>query len=175
MADHEFGEVPHDGFRLHVELTHHFVSPPVSNEADDVVVYTWTEEGHGAFCPKGSCRDVMMRESQMGSRKEFYGGLEVGHDFSGGHVYPAASRWFKTGKRCVSGGVLLSEMYHAPAQGVLGAYEGVSCGPISDFPPSHAIFLSAEGEDHEGGGEVIVGGGWGVEHRAADTGGYNGQ
>ena len=28
------------------------------------------------------CRDVMMRESQMGSREEFYGGLEVGCDFS---------------------------------------------------------------------------------------------
>ena len=31
---------------------------------------------------------------------------------------------------------------------------------MADFPPSHAIFLSAEGEDNEGGGgEVIVGGG----------------
>ena len=55
----------------------------------------------------------------------------------------------------------------------LGRKGGVPCGPMANFSPSHAIFLSAEGEDHEGGGgEVIVGGDWGVEQRAADTEGY---
>ena len=39
VANHEFGEVPHDGFSLHVEVPHHFVAPPVTNELYDVVVY----------------------------------------------------------------------------------------------------------------------------------------
>ena len=32
----------------------------------------------------------MMCEPQMGSREEFYCGLDVGRDFSGGHVYPVS-------------------------------------------------------------------------------------
>ena len=40
---------------------------------------------------------------------------------------------------------------------------------MANFFPSHAIFLSAEGEDNEGGGKVIVGGSSVVEHRAANT------
>ena len=41
----------------------------------------------------------------------------------------------------------------------LGHNRGVPCGPMAISPPSHDIFLSAEGEDNEGGrGEVIVGG-----------------
>ena len=86
MDDHEFGVFPHDWFRLHVEIPQHIVTPTASNEADDVIVDSGTEECHGACCPEGSCRDVMMRESQMGSREEFYGGLEVGRNFRWGHV-----------------------------------------------------------------------------------------
>ena len=92
MADHECGEISHDWLSLHVEIPQHFVAPPASNEADDVIVEDGTEECHGASCPKGYCRDAMMREPQMGSREEFYCGLEVGRDFSGGHVHPVSSR-----------------------------------------------------------------------------------
>ena len=44
MADHEFGVVPHDCLRLHVEIPQHFVTPPASNEADDVSVHARTEQ-----------------------------------------------------------------------------------------------------------------------------------
>ena len=41
---------------------------------------------------------------------------------------------------------------------------------MADFFSSHAVFLSGEGKDNEGGGgEVIVGGSLGVEHRAANA------
>ena len=92
MADHEFGEVSHNWISLHMEIPHHFVTPPASNEADDVIVDSGTEKCHGACCPKGSCRDVMMHEYQMGSHEEFYCDLELGCDFSGGHVYPVSPR-----------------------------------------------------------------------------------
>ena len=92
MADHEFREISHDCLSLHVEVPQYFVAPPASNEADYVIVNDGTEECHGACCTKGYCRDAMMREPQMGSREEFYCGLEVGRDFRGGHVYPVSSR-----------------------------------------------------------------------------------
>ena len=92
MADHEFGEISHDWLSLHMEIPQHFVTPPASNEADYVIVDAGTEECHGACCPKGSCRDVMMRELQIGSREEFYCGLEVGRDHRGGHVCTVSSR-----------------------------------------------------------------------------------
>ena len=92
MADHEFGEVPRDWISLHVDILQHLFNPPASNEADYVIVDAGTEECHGACCPKGSCRDVMMREPQMGSREEFYCGLEVGRDHFGGHVRPLSYR-----------------------------------------------------------------------------------
>ena len=38
MADHEFGEVPHDWRSLHMDIPQHFVTPPASNEADYVIV-----------------------------------------------------------------------------------------------------------------------------------------
>ena len=84
MADQEFGEVYHDWFSLHMEIPQNFVAPPASNEDDAVIFDAVTEEFHGACCPKGSCREIMMRESKMGSHEEFYCGLEVGHNFSGG-------------------------------------------------------------------------------------------
>ena len=92
MADHEFREISHDWLSLLVEVPHHFVAPPASNEADDVIFDAGTEECHGACCLKKSCREVMMREPQMGSCKEFYCGLEVGRGFSGVHLYPVSSR-----------------------------------------------------------------------------------
>ena len=119
MADHEFREISHDWISLHMEVLQNFVAPPASNEADDAIVDAGTKECHGACCPKGSCRDIMMREPQMGYHEEFYCGLEVGRDFSGDHVYPVSSRCFETGERCVGGSVLLSEMHHAPSQGLL--------------------------------------------------------
>ena len=92
MADYEFGEISNDWISLHMEIPHHFVAPPASNEADDVIVGAGTEECHGAYCPKGSCRDVLMREPQMGSHEEFYCGLEVGRDHHGGQVCPVSYR-----------------------------------------------------------------------------------
>ena len=62
MADHEFGEISHDWLSLHMEIPQHFVAPPASNESDDVIVDTITEECHGACCPKGSYIDVLIRE-----------------------------------------------------------------------------------------------------------------
>ena len=92
MADNEFGEISHDWIILHMEIPQHFSAPPASNEADDVIVDAGTEECHGACPPKGSCRDVLMREPQVGYREEFYCGLEVGRDHCGGHVCPVSSR-----------------------------------------------------------------------------------
>ena len=43
MADYEFGVVPHDWFSLHVEILQHFVTPPASNEANDVIVHAGTD------------------------------------------------------------------------------------------------------------------------------------
>ena len=41
---------------------------------------------------------------------------------------------------------------------------------MANFLSLHAIFLSGEGKDHEGGGgKVIVGGSLGVKHRASDA------
>ena len=119
MADHEFGENPHDWLRLHMEIPQYFVAPPGSYEADDFIVNARTEECHGACFPEGSCRDVLMREPRIGSREEFYCGLEVGRDHCGSHVCPASSRCFETVKRGVRGSVLLSELRHAPSQGLL--------------------------------------------------------
>ena len=104
MADHEFGVVPHDWLSLQVETPHHFVTPPGSNEADDVSFHSGTEECHGACCPKGPRRDIFIRESQMGSREEFDRGIEMGCDHSGGHVCPTFPRSLETGKRGVRGG-----------------------------------------------------------------------
>ena len=92
MANHEFGEIPRDWLSLHMEIPQHFVAPPASNDADDVIFDAGTEEFHGAYCPKGSCRDVLMREPHMGSRKDFYCVLELGRDPCWGHVCPASSR-----------------------------------------------------------------------------------
>ena len=80
-----------------METLQHFVAPPAFNEADDVIFNAGTEDLHGACCPKGSCRDVLMREPQMGSREDFDCGLEVGHDHCGGHVCPESSSSFETG------------------------------------------------------------------------------
>ena len=121
MAYHEFGEISHDWISCHVEILHHFVAPPASNEADDVIFNARTEECNGTCCPKRYCRYVMMREPQMGSCEEFYCGLEVGHDFIGGHVHPVSSRGFETGESFVGRSVLLFEMHNAPSQGLLQA------------------------------------------------------
>ena len=121
MADHEFGEISRDLISLHMEIPQYFVTSPASNEAGYAIIDAGTEECHGACCPKGSCRDVLMCEPQMGSREEFDCGLEVGRDHCGGHVRPMSSMCFETGKRGVRGSVLLSEMRHAPSQGLLWA------------------------------------------------------
>ena len=121
MADHEFGEIPHDWLRLHMDIPQHFVTPPASNEAYYFTFDTGTEDCHGACCPKGSCRDILMREPQMGSCEEFDCGLEVGRDHCGGHVRPTPSRCFEMGRMGVCGSVLLSEVRHAPSQGLLWA------------------------------------------------------
>ena len=44
MTDHGFGEIPHDWLSLHMEISHHFVTSPESNEADYVIVDAGTEE-----------------------------------------------------------------------------------------------------------------------------------
>ena len=49
-----------------------------------------------------------MREAQMGARKEFDHGFEVGRDHSEDHVRPTAPRHLKTGERGVFGGAILS-------------------------------------------------------------------
>ena len=49
-----------------------------------------------------------MREDQMGSREEFDCGLEVDRDHSGAHIHPTDPRRFKTGKRGVHRGAILS-------------------------------------------------------------------
>ena len=121
MAYHEFGQIPHDWISSHMEIPQHFIAPLASNKADYVIVDAGTEECHGAFCPKGSCRDVLMHEPHMGSCKQFDCRLEVGRDHCGGHICSASSRCFETGKRGVCGSVLLSEVRHARSQGLLWA------------------------------------------------------
>ena len=121
MADQEFGEIPHDWLSLHVEISQNFVTPPASNEADYVILDTRTEEFHGACCPKGPCRDVFIREPQMGSREEFDRGLEVGRDHCGGYVCTSSSRRFETGERGVRRRFMLLEVRHATPQGLLWA------------------------------------------------------
>ena len=44
----------------------------------------------------------------MGSHEEFDCGLEVGRNYSGGHVSPTSPRRLKTGKRSVCRGSMLS-------------------------------------------------------------------
>ena len=100
---------------ISTEIPQNFVTPPVYKEADYFIVDAGTEKCHGACCLKGSCRDVLMHEPQMGYREEFDCGLEVGHDHCGGHVCSASSRCFETGERGVCGSVLLSEVRHAPS------------------------------------------------------------
>ena len=117
MADHEFGVVRHDCFSLHVEIPQYFVTPSAFNEADDLIAHTRTEECHGACCPKL----LRIDEAQMGSRKEFDCGLEMGRDHSGGHVCPTSPRCLKKCKRGVRGGALLSEVRYSPPQGLLWA------------------------------------------------------
>ena len=104
-----------------MEIPQNFIPPLASNEADYVFVDAGTEECHGACCPKGSCRDVLMREPQMGSREEFDCGLEGGRDHCWGHVRPTSSRCFEMGKSGVRGSVLLLEMCHTLLQCVLQA------------------------------------------------------
>ena len=84
MADHEFGVVPHDCLSWHVEIPHHFVTSPASNDADDGSVQSGTKECHGSCFLKEPRRDIFIRETQVGSREEFDHGLEVGRDHSGG-------------------------------------------------------------------------------------------
>ena len=51
-----------------------------------------------------------------------------------------------------------------------GHNRGVSCAPMAYFLTPHAIFLCGEDKYHKyGGGEFIIGGVGGVEHRAAET------
>ena len=53
---------------------------------------------------------------------------------------------------------------------------GVSCGPMSYFLTPHTIFLCGKDKYHTyGSGEFIIGGGGGVEYRAAHTERYTGQ
>ena len=107
MADNEFGIVPHDWLSLHTDTPQHFVTPPASNEADDISIHSGTEECHGACGPKEPHRDVFIRVSQMGYREEFDRGLEVGRDHSGGHVHLTSPRSFKTGGGVRGGAMLL--------------------------------------------------------------------
>ena len=140
MADHGFGEIPHDGFSLHVEVPHHFVAPPAPNEAYDVVVYAQTEEGHGACCLKGSCIDVMMRESQMGSREEFYGGLEVGRDFSWGNLYPVASADLNRARGVSAGASCCLRCITRLLKAFLGHKRGSPVAPWPISPPCMPFF-----------------------------------
>ena len=78
MSDHEFGVVPHDWLRLHMEIPQNFVTPPTSNYTDDISIHSGTEECHGAGRPKGLRRDIFVCETHMGPREEFDRGLEVG-------------------------------------------------------------------------------------------------
>ena len=107
MDDHEFGLVPHDCLSLNMEIPQHFVTPPTSNDTDDISINAGTEKCHGACHPKGPHRDIFVCEAQMVSRKEFDRGLEVGRGHSGSHVRPTARRRLKTGERGVSGGAML--------------------------------------------------------------------
>ena len=108
IADHEFGIVPHYWLSLHMEIPQHLVTPPTSNEADDISIHARTEKCHGACRPKGPRRDIFIREAQMGSREKFDRGLEVGRDHSGDHVCPTSHRRLKTGERGVRRGAMLS-------------------------------------------------------------------
>ena len=121
MADHEFGEVPHYWFSLHVKISQKFVTPPASYEADDIIFHAITEECHGACFLKGPRRNVFIREPQMGSREEFDRGLEVGRDHSGGHICPTSPRHLEMGEWGVCGGFLLLEVRHSTPQGLLWA------------------------------------------------------
>ena len=47
---HEAGEVAHDRLRLEMEVTKHFIRPPVANQLDDIRVDTGNKESHGAAC-----------------------------------------------------------------------------------------------------------------------------
>ena len=106
MDDHEFGEIPHDWLSLHMEIPQQFVTPPEFNEADYVIVNSGTEKLHGACCPKGTCRDVFIRETQMGSREEFDRGLEVVRDHSGDHFFPTSPMNLTTVNRGFHGGAI---------------------------------------------------------------------
>ena len=108
MADHEFGVVPHYCLSLHMEIPRHFVTPPTSNETDDISIHAGTEGFHGACRSKGPHRDIFVCESHMGYREDFDRGLEVGRDHIGDHVRPTAPRRLKVVKMGVGRGAMLS-------------------------------------------------------------------
>ena len=66
MSDDEFGVVPHDCLSLHMDLLQNFATPPTSNETDDIIIHTGTEECHGASRLKVPRRDIFVCENQMG-------------------------------------------------------------------------------------------------------------
>ena len=131
MSDHEFGIVPHDWLRLHMEILQHFVTPPASNEADYISTHSGTEECHGACRLKGRRRDIFIREAHMGSREEFERCLEVGRDHGGGHVRPTSHRRLKTDERGIRRGAMLLQVGHPPPQCLLWSQKG---SPVVPWP-----------------------------------------
>ena len=63
-CEHLWGKGAEQGVGLGVEVSEHLIRPPASQEADDVGVYSTTEESVGACGAKASGRDVRRKEAQ---------------------------------------------------------------------------------------------------------------
>jgi hypothetical protein len=94
-----FGKVFHDWLGLDVQVPHHFIVAPATEERDDIFVDISTQECHGAAGTKGAGANVVWKETEcrskggnrepkghghvLGSNRAKFVGLVIGGEWGG--------------------------------------------------------------------------------------------
>jgi hypothetical protein len=62
---HAGSEAAHDGARLHVQVSHHGVTLPPSEELDDVGIHLCAKQSHGAAGTEGSGGNILGSNAEL--------------------------------------------------------------------------------------------------------------
>jgi hypothetical protein len=145
---HQICKAPHYGLGLYVEVAHHGIAMPATNEVNVVDVNLTKEHGHGAAGVKGACADIhgldasAMEVEPQGMAQRVRDILRLDDSAHLGQI--VGRNW------CTRRGLFQSMVLDAPDCCSDGATEGVADAALDDLLVPCAILLRCESIGYRG-------------------------
>ena len=148
MCENDLEEVPHDWFRLKMQLAQYLIAVPVYNKLDDVAFDASTQKHHVTCVMEGMSKDILGFKSQVWAASHD-GGIEDLEDNCEHYIFPPSFRRHDAGQGGGRGRFVSLQVDESPNQGGFWTHDWFTRGLVAYLLVPYYIILSCEGKHHD--------------------------